>query len=152
MSPLVREAVRQARNGAWELLDALELIERRHADERDAIATARWLGRTLIGYGREVERNDDLPECEACEGEGVLDADGANGKTYTVDCPACYGSGIDEDASFDDEDDADDDLAWRDLNGRPADAPPNRIGVVIMTYSAAKALVEKETRALETQP
>lgn len=154
MSPLIREGVRLAREGDFSLLDCMELVERRHAESVDAVAASfivRFGGRTLVGYcERSTDRyaHDSL-ECEACGGDGTLDARGDNGKRYSVECPECDGHGGRE---LDEDDDEEAAVEWRDLNGDPAGVVP--LGkpyscAVIYSTAAAAELIAKVKAALE---
>jgi hypothetical protein len=117
MTPIVREAVRRVRESDdFLLLDCLELLDRRKQGE-GALATMRWCGVTLLGYGdADALADGGEGDCPACEGHGELSADGADGHYYDVSCPKCDGDGVVEYTKGADIP-AFEKLTWRDLNG-----------------------------------
>lgn len=154
MSPVVREAVRRVRESLdFGLLDMLELLDRRNAGEKGAIAVVRSCDRTLIGYGHSVDLNESGEiECPACDGDGEIDVDTNDGRMYTVECPRCDGDCVINADDLGDSMPPVDRLHWRTLNGEPAELA-NTVGSSHRPYSfvEARAEVNKVKDALEAE-
>ena len=152
---LLRYGVELARNGAWLLLDALEVIERAKTDA-DFIGILHSTGSpALAGYSGESYDSDVTEvDCPACSGEGCLYAHGDNGQSYRIECPECEGAGeVDADDEYFENArrsaPASDVGEWRTLNDAPAayDASRWPSGVWI-NLDKAKQIVREQSAAL----
>lgn len=118
MNALALHAVALARNGHWQLIDALELIERCRNDETlggilHAVGSPALLG--FVRHPGEEEGQD----CEACDGTGEVECCCCGAMKG---CDECDGSGSKE-VKSDGRVALSDIATWRTLNGEgPVDA------------------------------
>jgi hypothetical protein len=152
LSPIIREAVRRVRDSDdFLLLDCLELLDRRKTHEPTAVGTMRWAGRSLIGYATDGAVEESEADCPACEGFGELDAEGANGRSYSVRCPECDGDCTVDFGDDTDEVPREDLITWRTLNGIEVDmdfGPFASVHPKWHDFHAAQRIVDKAKASL----
>lgn len=158
MDALTKKAVAAAREGRWQLLDAMELLERAKSDIT-VVCLAHQVGDlALIGHCEggdedgEYEAGGDV-ECTFCDGEGDLEVQGRDGRLRNVGCPVCDGHGVverdDEDLAH--SDDRGDVTRWRRLDGQIVELAGDDWIVPTMTITAARKIVKNAMLVLAGQ-
>lgn len=159
MDTLTRKAVELARGGAWELLDALEVVARSEACE-DFVGIAHAVGSIALAAYREPKHDgaedvERVTECGFCGGEGEVEVEGCNGARRMVTCPECDGDGEEPGASSGARRrpawqglEASEAAYWYTLADEPATAPEMWNGA-LMTVRKARAVIETAERAMK---
>lgn len=156
MDALTKMAVSAARESRWELLDAMELLERAKTDCTVACLAHQVGALTLIGHCEgdavdgESEAGSDV-DCTFCDGEGDLDVDGRDGRSRNVTCPVCEGHGLvdRDDVELTNSDDRGDVTHWRRLDGQVVDfGDTNALFICTMTIAKAHGIVKRAKKAL----
>jgi hypothetical protein len=158
MDTLTRKAVELARGGAWELLDALEVVARSEACE-DFVGIAHAVGSIALAAYREPKHDgaedvERVTECGFCGGEGEVEVEGCNGARRMVTCPECDGDG-EEPAHRGNPSSrprwqglsASEAAYWCTLGGIPVPAPVD--AGHLLTLSRARAVIETAERAMK---
>lgn len=155
MDALTKMAVAAAREGRWQLLDAMELLERAKSDIT-VVCLAHQVGDyTLIGHCEggdedgESEAGGDV-ECTFCDGEGDLEVQGHDGRLRRVGCPVCDGHGVvdRDDADLTDSDDRGEVRCWRRLDGEAVDPGVDWRFIRTMTITQAREIVSKARHSI----
>ncbi|WP_337055013.1 hypothetical protein [Pseudoxanthomonas sp. USHLN014] len=112
MNALSQHAVALARNGHWQLIDALELIERCRQDKTLGGILHAVGSPALLGFVTPPGADDD-EDCVACGGDGEVECCCCGAMK---DCSECDGTGR-QAIKADGKVQLSDVLTWRTLNG-----------------------------------
>lgn len=152
MDELTRSAIASARDGRWELLDAMELLARSKDDFTVVCLVHRVGSLAMIGHCEiEDERGVKASKitCTFCDGDGEVEVEGRDGRWRDVECPVCDGDGTvergDPELVWLDRGAV---TCWRHLDGSLVEANIEKFSCQAMTIEMARRVVSDAKKAL----